>query len=221
MTPSPWKTLPTQAPYVLATDSAHIEMFNKSVKARDPQRLRTELLPEPFVGSANAPVVILLLNPGFSRNDARHHKRPEFRKRLLSNLHDPWASTHAHLSDDLEGPGNWWWCHRACRRLIEEVGLEVVATNLLAVEFFPYHSQNYGHSHLRLPSQNFSFELVLGAMDRGAEIVCGRGRKEWFGAIPTLSTYPKLCHSQSPRQLSLTEGNIPRYRQVVSALKRG
>jgi hypothetical protein len=50
--------------------------------------------------------------------------------------------------------------------LVAEVGEECVADSILCVEYFPYHSQSFNHSRLRLPSQEYSFQLVREAIRR-------------------------------------------------------
>jgi hypothetical protein len=82
-----------------------------------------------------------------------------------------------------------------------------VARGLLAVEFFPYHSVGFAHGQLRLPSQTFTFGLVQDAMDRGAEIVVGRGHDYWLGALPALDQYDRLSRLRSPRRTALSPGN--------------
>jgi hypothetical protein len=193
-------------------------MFNRS--ATEATRIHTGLLPEPFFGRFDAPIVVLLLNPGFSADDATFHSQPQFRKRLHAAIKaESKSQPHFHLSQGAVGPGGKWWL-RAVRPLIEEVGQDCVADNLLAIEYFPYHSLTFRHAHIRLPSQEFSFSLVLAAIARKATVICARGANVWCEAVPQLASYRRLSHVQNPRSASLSEKNLSSYASVVAALRR-
>ncbi len=215
---NPWRDLPNSKPYALPQDRPFIEMFNRS--ATEATRIHTELLPEPFFGRFDAPIVVLLLNPGFSAHDATYHSQPEFRRRLRAAIKaERKFQPHFHLSHGAVGPGSKWWL-RAVKPLIEEVGQDCVADNLLAIEYFPYHSRTFRHAHIRLPSQEFSFSLVRAAIARKATVICARGANVWFGAVPQLASYRRLFHVRNPRSASLSEKNLSSYASVVAALRR-
>src|SRR5690348_8054992 len=77
---NPWTALPRSAPYVLATDVDPIARFNAT--ARAPFRIELGLMPEPFVGRVDAPIVLLTLNPGVSADDFALHGDEAFRSRV-------------------------------------------------------------------------------------------------------------------------------------------
>jgi hypothetical protein len=52
-----------EPPYVYAMDNLAVDAFN--AHARDEHRIHTDVLPEPFLGRKDAPIVLLNLNPGF------------------------------------------------------------------------------------------------------------------------------------------------------------
>ena len=62
---NPWTHLPTRAPFVLREDREAIESFNR--RTRLETQIETALLPVPFVGRIDAPVILLLLKPGSER----------------------------------------------------------------------------------------------------------------------------------------------------------
>ena len=214
---NPWRDLPNSDPYVLPDDRPFVETFNRS--ATENTYIHTELLPEPFLGRLAAPVVVLLLNPGFSEDDNKFHAQPEFCSRLRKAIRaENEFSTHFHLDRAAGGPGCDWWL-RSAGPLIQEVGRECVADNLLAIEYFPYHSRKFGHAHRRLPSQEFSFSLVRSAIAREAEIICVRGANVWFGAVPELASYSRLSQVHNPRSASLSAKNLASFSSVVAALR--
>lgn len=67
---NPWSSVPSERPYVLECDRDSVAEYNaKYDKCRaEKYRLRTDMLPEPFIGRVEAPVVLLNLNPGFRVN---------------------------------------------------------------------------------------------------------------------------------------------------------
>lgn len=215
---NPWNQLPNSSPFVLPDDLPFVEAFNRSAKSN--VHIHTELLPEPFCGPFDAPVVVLLLNPGFSKEDTAFHAQSEFRLRLLAAIQaESKFPPHFHLNHDADWPGGKWWS-RSVKPLIQDVGQDCVANNLLSIEYFPYHSLKFQHGHLRLPSQDFSFSLVHSAINRKAEIICVRGANLWFGAIPQLESYKQLSQVQNPRSASLSTKNLSSYSSVVGALRR-
>src|SRR4051812_45963580 len=131
---NPWLDLPYTPPFVLPDDMAVVERFNTT--ATDAARIHGELLPEPFLGDPQAPIVLLGLNPGFSPEDAAHHADPTFAHLLRMNLnHSPADFPFYLLSPQISAPGQKW-CERRLARLLEVVPRETVARKLLTVEYF-------------------------------------------------------------------------------------
>lgn len=201
---NPWSDIPHLAPFVLPCDRPFVDAFNTIADERT--LIRSELLPEPFFGPLDAPVVLLLLNPGFHPDDAAVHARDDFARLLRAALASG-AADHVHLAADASGPGHHWWA-RAVSPVVRATSRGAVARGLLAVEYFPYHSIAFAHAHIRLPSQRFSFGLVQDAMARGAEIVVGRGYDIWLGALPGLGSYSRCTRMKNPRRTSLSPGNL-------------
>ncbi len=212
---NPWIELPTEAPFVLPCDDPFVSHYNKSTKATN-LRIHVHLLPEPFHGSINAPVVVLLLNPGVGTQEARLHKQPTFAQALRKSITQTESVEHFHLVDESKGPGHVWW-KKTCNALRE---VESLPRKLLSIEFSPYHSKSFGHGLLRLPSQEYSFHLVKQAMQREALIVCMRGQSHWFGAIPELATYKHLLSLKNPRSASLSPGNLIGFDRLLATIKR-
>lgn len=202
---------------MLSCDAPFVDVFNRQADVRT--RICGELLPEPFFGPRDAPVVLLLLNPGYHPDDATVHERPHFARRFRAALASG-TGEHVHLAADAAGPGHQWW-RRAVGPLARATSFAAVARGVLVVEYFPYHSRTFAHAHLRLPSQSFSFGLVHDAMARRAEIVVGRGHEIWLGAVPALGTYSRLTRMKNARRTSLSPGNLAdarAFRRIVRAV---
>jgi hypothetical protein len=86
---NPWLDLPDRQPFALPDDLSLIEEFNRKSSAN--YQVDLNLLPEPFIGRPDAPVVLLNLNPGWSPGDAEWHAKHAFVRLIRANLHTPFA----------------------------------------------------------------------------------------------------------------------------------
>jgi len=217
--------LPDVEPFVLPDDINVVAEFNRN--AQHLARVDLGLLPEPFIGRCDAPIVLLNLNPGWSFDDAKWHRHPGFACRLRANLNQEDSPYPFYLLDpDLKGdsgaysPGGIWWRKRL-RVLIEHVdSLETVANSILCVEYFPDHSQRYGGRMQPIPSQNFSFSLVRSALDREAIIVVLRSQRRWHAAVPELVTYKNQYVLRNPRSPYVTPNNCDGFDAIVRRLRQ-
>jgi len=204
---NPWERLPSQSPYVLPEDAERVSAFNAS--ASDDTALQLELLPEPFLGNPNAPVVLLNLNPGFDPRDEVYHREPKFIERSRENLRHQKSDYPFFLLDPaITAPGNRWWT-RKLGALIREFDLLTVAQRVLCVEYFPYHSRRFGHGKLVLPSQEYSFSLVRRAIEHKATIIIMRSKRIWFEAVPELNGYGRLYQLRNARSPYISPRNCP------------
>ena len=76
---NPWTNLPSASPFVLSEDQRAINAFNQSLlkrNPRDPRVIDTTIPPEPFLGLRDAPVVVLMGNPGRDAGDDEMFRRP-------------------------------------------------------------------------------------------------------------------------------------------------
>jgi len=226
---NPWMKLPDNAPFVLPNDAPEIHNFNqkqikrltKQGKPPDPDKnnslIDLKLLPEPFLGNPQAPVVLLNLNPGWDSTDACWHEKEDFKQKNRDNLEHknvpyPFYLLHPNLS---QSPGGLWW-RRHLRELINKVGLKAVATGVLVVELFPYHSGRFGFKGA-VPSQQYSVSLVEQAIRRGAMIVVLRAEKQWVNAVPQLAG--KYHRVKSVQSAYISSNNCPGFfQEIVSRL---
>jgi hypothetical protein len=214
---NPWPALPSKAPYVLECDATAICAFNK--KAQEVHRLQLDAMPEPFVGSATAPVVLLGLNPGFDDRDPEVHARPEFQALLRKNYcQGKSAFPFYFLDPSFESPGRVWW-ERKLRWLLKEFGPKKLARSILCVEYFPYHSRRFNHKSLELPSQEFGFGLVRAAIARRALVVIMRSRKLWTKRVPRLKSYSRVFTLNSPQNIVVSPRNCRGFEVIVSAIR--
>jgi hypothetical protein len=205
---NPWSELPVEAPFVAPCDSRQVDQF-QILPPPPEHELHLDLLPEPYLGRPDAPVVLLNLNPGFNDADIDAHRELDFaaaaRKTLLHQVQDyPFYL----LDPRFAGASGARWWHKYLGELVRRYGAGRVANTILCVEYFPYHSNEFGFPEV-LPSQAYSFGLVERAIERNAVIIALRKRADWIAAVPRLSSYSKLYELRQSRSVWVTPGNCP------------
>jgi hypothetical protein len=215
---NPWFHLPDSPPYILQTDAETIQQFNTTANERT--RIATDLLPEPFVGRLDAPIFMLLLNPGLSDDDFAVHRDTDFVAAVRS-CHRQRETDYPnyYLAPTAAGPGGRW-TQRVLKPLIAEFGLRAVSQNVTQLEYFPYHSVGFAHHGLRVPSQAFGFHVMRAAIQRDAVIFVTRGLKIWETAVPDLATYRRAFRTRSVQNVVISPRNCPDgYHQAQTILR--
>jgi hypothetical protein len=217
---NPWPALPSEPPYVLPCDFETIRAYNAK-HPKENYRLRLNVLPEPFIGTAAAPIVLLNLNPGFDDLDPDDHARVEFQALLRNNYnHCPSDFPFYSLDPGFENGGRRWW-EKKLEPLLERFGRKQVARSILCIEYFPYHSRRFNHSNLELPFQEYGFGLIRSSIARGAVVVIMRAEKLWKKKIPELHTYSRTFTLNSPQNVVVSCRNCRGFDTVVSVLRDG
>lgn len=217
---------------VLECDKPIIEAFNNRLgRKKKCHKIHLNLMPGPFLGNRKANVILLLLNPGFKIKDRKTHAQSDFRDGLLKAIKKP--ENHFYLANEFgytKPEGQKWWKnvfkgvlkkdnkkrHEIDSELMNEY--KIVARNIFCIEYFPYHSKNFAHGALRLPSQEYSFYLVRKAIKRGAHIICARGDKYWLGAVPELAGYKKTYYLSNKRKTSISSKTIGKNFLIIKKL---
>jgi hypothetical protein len=212
---NPWKHLPKTQPYLLKTDRDIIELFNKKNKGKDCM-IKSELLPEPYLGKINAEIILLNLNPGFSESDKEFHQNNRyFREICRKNLFHKDFEYSFYLLDPKisDSPGHKWWIDEKkgrLRKLLEISDSKTIANKICCIEYFPYHSKKFKKIKEPLPSQKYTFYLVKKAIERKATIIIMRSKNLWFDAVPELKNYKTIYILKSPQNVVLSEHNCPK-----------
>lgn len=207
---NPWLDLPDAPPYVLPSDEPSVDAFNRRFQGNDLRSLRLDIRPEPYIGSLNAPILLLNLNPGYTDDDVRLHQHPEGKALWWGNIHQSLDDYPFYMLDPRIkwAPGAQWW-RKALNRLIALTGGPTIARNVLCVEYFPYHSKKDPRFPDVVPSQEFSFHLVNHAIDRGALILIMRSARAWRERVTRLNGYSFAFQSRNPQQAMISPGNYP------------
>src|SRR5579859_5575875 len=141
---NPWKLLPKQEPFVLEIDNKAVTAYNAKFSYSDAGYVHTDLMPEPFLGDPQAPIVLLGLNPGYDKSDYDFYR--QYGEACRLNLeHAPQKYSFYLLNPDYDRSkytGPKWW-HERLGALIRDTSLEMVAAKVCCIEFFPYHSGTF------------------------------------------------------------------------------
>lgn len=181
---NPWLDLPLEPPYVLRSqgdDDDDARVLDRFVgKLKNDCEVQRNLLPVPFFGDPKrAEVYLLVSNPGYdpTKND-REHADPAFqesyRASLRHKLLHPYLDPNFDCVGGQQTGGFQWWRRRLgdlfCR--FTEAEYSAVASRLMCVQLFPYHSRCFCWSVARrLPSQGYSLYLVEEAIRQNKEII--------------------------------------------------
>ncbi len=208
---NPWLKVPKEAPFALPEDESYISAFNKANTRGENYEINLNHMPEPRLGPIDAPVAILQLNP--SCGDMAPQDRQTINYKNLQNEQTP------HLGITQNDP---WWTSRL-RTLIMDVNeQELVARNICSIEYFPYSSKNFAHSHIRLPSQTYTFSLVRNFIKQGSIIIVTRGIQLWAAAVPEImkGLGKSVFITNNPQSAYITKNNLPNnsYEKIVAAI---
>ena len=224
---NPWLDLDLRSSsdsrYVHPADEAVVQAY--SAKRRGPEYgLATHLLPEPWVGRLNAPVVMLLDNPGLSDHESDPHWTPSdaLRHRAQASLRQK-RLDHPYywLDDEVSDTEGYGVAVDRLKRVIADVGPEAVGTNLVTLSAHPYHSCSFDDRLRTLPSQRFSVAALRRAIANDALVVILRARKYWYTAVPELEQHDirgRVLRSNSPQNVTITPRNLDDYDALCKAL---
>jgi hypothetical protein len=216
MNANPWNRLPGQPPYVLSEDHEKVERFNN--KPNQAHAINLKVIPIPFVGRPDAPVVLLGNIAGVDPNEEKKYKhRPTYVDRLRANLVHavfPYPFFPLDPGPDTIRSSREWWTSRLEHLLaaLRDVGIVDPECHLshciLAVERFPYRScSNEYHRHDSIGvvlSKAYNVGLVHDAMKRAALIVIRYGKTQWFKDVSGLERYTNLLLLKGTQQTHIS-----------------
>jgi hypothetical protein len=214
---NPWNSLPPGPPYVLPEDAALIRRH----RFTESSRIDVDMLPEPYLGDPDAPVVLLNLSPAWFGEDADWHTYWPFQEAARRSLeHAPATYPFYPLNPAFDGSVEHRWWSQKLKPLIERFGAKVIARQIFCVHLFPYRTRRFTHHRLLLPSQEYGLALVRRAITRDALVVAMRSWHTWHGRIEELGE-SRVVHVSSVQNPTLSEKNLGRrFGQVVAAIER-
>lgn len=208
---NPWNDFPESNCMVHPDDKELVDAHNRSVKEK--YRFILHLAPEPWIGDINAPVVVLLANPGATDSDLGGFSEPKadvIVRSALKNLRQE-KSDYPHFFFDpiLEGTQGQNWYFKAFKTLLNEFGPSQLSKSILTCEMAPYHSKNWLKPSAEFSTQAYTHSLVRRAMERNAIVLIHRAARHWMAEIPALKEYSKAFRPKSSQSMYVSPGNYP------------
>ena len=218
---NPWLGFKHSEQMVHQLDEASVKEYNLTSK-RDYQYL-LNLAPEPWIGNIDGNLLVLYSNPGATRENLNGVNPPYYElvvEKSIKNLNQENTQyPHFYFDPAMSSTEGAKWFTAKYKWLIDEVGVSVLARNLLTCELSPYHSFKWKPPKKQFQTQKFTFEIVKEAMARDALILIARSNKIWTENIPDLARYPRTLTPNSINA-SVSPGNYPRgFEGILSKLK--
>ncbi|MCL1967543.1 MAG: hypothetical protein FWF67_06640 [Fibromonadales bacterium] len=176
---NPWTNLKADknGKYISNDDKDIMPALEKKLVGK--YKLHLELLPEPFIGNPKAPIYLLNLNPGFSKENVEEHKKNKKLRECIvkNNSHKPQKYPFYWLDPNLKETGGGKWWRRRLGPLLKKIGNdELVSKSIFCVEYFPYHSKEYKKAPL-IPSQKYNENLIINAIKSNKLIIVMRNEE--------------------------------------------
>jgi hypothetical protein len=214
---NPWINLSQEKDFVLPEDKSIIDKANRT--AEPEHHFHLELMPEPYCGNPDVPIILLNANPGYSPQDEKDESQLAFREAKRFNLlHEndkDYPLFFLNPAFNSTSGGDYW--RRHLKELIQKFGDDTVAKKVFLIEYYPYHSRRTGKMP-NSPSQQYSIDLLRTAIDRWEKekeeeakgtVIILRKAKEWREAVPELNEYKYVWEVKSPQSGCVSKGNLP------------
>ncbi len=220
MDQNPWVDLDTTHPsFLLDIDRDAVLSHNATAKPR--HRFYLEMVPEPYMGRTDAPVVLLTGNPRYRENDLPTHARNDVRDLLLASARqEDLQYPMVWLDPALEDTTGGVWYRQRLRALCDAAGLQAVARNMAVYESLPYHSMELKQPRVGIPSQSYTNYLALSAVREGRIVIWQRGPWQHLLAIDLMSK-PSVVRPRSLQSSYLSPRNLTEdvFDRVVDAIR--
>lgn len=169
------------------------------------KKIQKNTLPEPYTGDVRSNVYCLNLNPGDACVcvDSEQQIKEKFEKYTLQTLRHEIKDNMWFL---LEKTAGYTWLQQMTKELREYKKEQ--NPRMFVIEYFPYHTVNVTYFPRKLPSYEYSNQLIRQAMAENKYIVIMRHRKEWLQRISGLEEYGRLVYLNNPRKPYLTKNNF-------------
>ena len=218
---NPWEDFKISTEMIHELDRHSFELHN--TKVEPDYRFLSQLAPEPWIGDTKANLLVLLANPGATRGDVSGVKQKGadiINQLSIANLnHSIKDYPHFFFNPILEGTDGHTWYKKRFRHLIEVTDAQNVSKKVLSCELVPYHSFSWKKPSVMPPTQSYTFEIVRNAIERGAIILIGRGKADWFKHVPELSKYKRYFQPASPQCAYISPKNYGQsYKEILNTI---
>ena len=169
------------------------------------EKIQKNTLPEPYTGDVKSNVYCLNLNLGDACvcDDSEPQLKKRFEEYTQKTLrHEINYNMWFRLKDTA---GYDWWQQKTKELREYKKGQD---PRMFVIEYFPYHTVKGTYFPRKLPSYEYSNQLIRQAMAENKYIVIMRHRKEWLQRISGLEEYERLAYLNSPENPCLTKNNF-------------
>ena len=169
------------------------------------EKIQKNTLPEPYIGDVKSNVYCLNLNLGNACvcDDSEPQLKKRFEEYTQKTLrHEINYNMWFRLKDTA---GYDWWQQKTKELREYKKGQY---PRMFVIEYFPYHTVKGTYFPRKLPSYEYSNQLIRQAMAENKYIVIMRHRKEWLQRISGLEEYERLAYLNSPENPCLTKNNF-------------
>lgn len=230
---NPWEKLEkNSSEFILQEDRQIIKEFN-SKNSKEEFKIHTDILPFPFVGNVlEAPIVLLMLNPGYEQQERDNGFYNEFKDifwKQLNHKYDEMEYPYYCLNPVIFSYSDYW--PKRLKKAIIGITEQEFSKKVCNIQFFPYSSKNMDWSYFKktlknnfLESQEYNFYLVRKAMERNALILFPRrgSQHKWYNVIEGLKDYENQYVAKAPFGAYITENNFSKevINKIVIILKQ-
>lgn len=169
------------------------------------KKIQKHTPPEPYTGDVRSNVYCLNLNPGDACvcDDSEPQIKEKFEKYTQLTLRHDIDENMWFLLKETAG---YTWL----QQMTEELRKYKKGKNprMFVIEYFPYHTVKGAYFPRKLPSYEYSNQLIRQAMAEKKYIVIMRHRKEWLQRISGLEEYERLAYLNNARRPYLTKNNF-------------
>ena len=169
------------------------------------EKIQKNTLPEPYTGDVKSNMYCLNLNLGDACvcDDSEPQLKKRFEEYTQKTLrHEINYNMWFRLKDTA---GYDWWQQKTKELREYKKGQY---PRMFVIEYFPYHTVKGTYFPRKLPSYEYSNQLIRQAMAENKYIVIMRHRKEWLQRISGLEEYERLAYLNSPENPCLTKNNF-------------
>ncbi|MDO8339467.1 MAG: hypothetical protein Q7T16_02310 [Candidatus Burarchaeum sp.] len=200
-------------------DKKKIDEINSQLEGKIDEKIQISQRPLPYLGNPyTANVLFLLLNPGYKEGGIGSGEHYELWKKNI--LHEDMDYPIYELDPEVRknGSRSHRWFYVRLKQLFGKEDLlknaEKISKKICFVEYFPYHSKKasslWKYGGITLPTQEYGFELVRKAVERGAIIVIMKGKKQWLKKICEYKSRIEYYQTTNAQGSSLTKDVVIR-----------
>lgn len=217
---NPWDGFEYSNEMVHPLDVPSVSRHNQTSKPE--YRFLLHLAPEPWIGNLEGNLLVLYANPGATQenlNRIEQNNNKIVMEKSIKNLNQTNSEfPHFHFDPDLRGTEGAIWFESKYKWLIDATDRKSVARNLVTCELAPYHSVKWKVPKIKLPTQEFTFQIIRDGIARGAVILLARSARIWTENVPELASYHQVYRPKSINA-SISPNNYPEsFSKIVDAL---